>query len=98
MLALTALLIAVGAILAALGTAGFYAVATTAPDPHDLAYTRRMATLGRRLVYTGVPMLTTAHVTLAGPAAGILILVGFLAAASYLTMAPLHRTQEGTAS
>lgn len=92
MLALTAVLMAVGAVLAALGTLGFYTVATTAPDVHDLAFTRRMATLGRRLLYVGVPMLTAAHVSLAGPVAGIIALVGFLAAASYLTMAPLRST------
>lgn len=98
MLALTALLIAVGALLAALGTLGFYAVATTAPDAHDLRHTRAMAATGRRAIYAGVLTLATGHVSLAGPMAGIIAAVGFLAAASYLTSAPLGSTQGGTAT
>lgn len=93
MLTLTAVLIAVGAVLAALGTAGFYAVASTAPDPHDLAFTRRMATAGRRLIYVGVPMLAAGHVNLGGAMGGVLVMVGFVAAGSYLTMAPLRATR-----
>lgn len=94
MAALIALLLTVGTVLAAAGTLGFYAVATTAPDTHDLAFTRRMATLGRRMIYAGMPMLAGSHVSLAGPMAGIVAGVGFVAAASYLTMAPLGSTRE----
>lgn len=95
--ALTVLLLAVGALLAALGTAGFCAVAQTAPDPHDLTYTRAMASIGRRAIYAGVIMLAAGHASLTGPAAGIVAVVGFLAAASYLTRAPINRAQAGAA-
>lgn len=93
MIYLTAALIAVGAILAALGTAGFYAVAATAPDPHDLGFTRHMAATGRRLIYVGIPMLAASHIGFAGPMTSVLAIVGFLAAASYLTNAPLRAPQ-----
>ena len=92
MLTITVLLLAVGALLAALGTAGFYVVATTAPDVHDLAFTKRMAAAGRRLIYAGIPMLAASHIGFAGPMASVLAAVGFLAAASYLTSAPLRAT------
>jgi hypothetical protein len=92
MLLVTILLLAAGALLAALGTAGFYTVATTAPDPDDLGFTKHMATTGRRLIYTGLPMLAASHIGIAGPTASVLAVVGFLAAASYLTSAPLRAT------
>lgn len=91
MLTITILLLTIGSLLVALGTAGFYVVATTAPAVEDLAFTRRMATLGRRLIYIGVPMLAAGHVNLDGMIGAVLVLVGFVAAASYLTRAPLHR-------
>lgn len=97
MLAITLLLLAAGAALAALGTGLFYCVATTAPDVHDLAFTKHMATTGRRLIYTGLPMLAASHIGIAGPIASVLAVVGFLAAASYLTSAPLRATN-GAAS
>jgi hypothetical protein len=98
MVVVTALLITVGALLAAAGTVGFYCVATTAPDPEDLARTRGWATVGRRMLVIGVPMLAAQHVAISGPMLDLVAGLGFLVATSYLTRAPLGRVQGGTVS
>jgi protein-S-isoprenylcysteine O-methyltransferase Ste14 len=90
--ALTVILFVVGVLLAAAGTLGFYVVAHTAPDPDDLSFNRTMASIGRRLIYAGIATIVLAH-----PLLVALAVVGFAAAASHLTKAPL-RARTGAAS
>jgi len=72
MTALAAALLTAGFMLAAFGLAGFCLIATSAPDPADLAHARRLATAGRWCVAAGVLLLLGAHVHIGG-----IVLLGF---------------------
>ena len=91
--ALPVILIALGAFLAALGTSLFCCVASAAPTQDDLRMPRGMATIGRRMVYAGTLMILIPH-----PLMATLALVGFCAAASHLTRAPLRHVARGAAT
>ena len=84
MLALTATLIAVGAILAALGTAGFTIVWQQAPSHEDLQFTRKLATVGRWLTIPGL-CLYAGHYAASGLGLYALLAVTALAMASLIT-------------
>lgn len=79
MLTITALLLTLGALLAAFGTAGF-ALNWQAPDHDSLVYVQALAATGRRCIYAGL-LLAVHH----EPPAALLFALAMLAAASYLT-------------
>jgi hypothetical protein len=83
MLAITVLLLAVGALLAALGTIGF-ALVWQAPSHDDLAMARKTATIGRWLTVPGL-CLFAGHYAAAGPGLYALMLVVALTVASFIT-------------
>jgi hypothetical protein len=93
---ITILLLTVGALLAACGTLGFTAVATTAPHPTDLRIARRIATTGRWASSIGLLALCTSGTALAGATLAAALAVIALAVASILTKAPLHYTPATT--
>jgi hypothetical protein len=83
MLAITVLLLAVGALLAALGTLGFLAV-WQAPAPEELQTARRAATIGRWMIVPGLS-LYAGHFGASGLGLYALLLVTALAMASLIT-------------
>ena len=83
MIYLTALLIAVGAILAAAGTLGFLAV-WQAPSYEDLQFARKAATVGRWLITLGL-CLYAGHYSASGLGLYTLRGVTALAMASLVT-------------
>jgi multisubunit Na+/H+ antiporter MnhG subunit len=96
MLALTALLIAVGAILAALGTLGFLAV-WQAPSSHeDLQFARKAATIGRWLTIPGL-CLYAGHYSASGLGLYALLAVTALAMASLITKTTTRPATTGAA-
>jgi hypothetical protein len=54
MTAITALLILIGTMFASFGTLAFLAIAATSPDPADLGFAKRIATVGRWTAGPGV--------------------------------------------
>jgi hypothetical protein len=83
MLTITLLLLALGALLAAFGTAGF-ALNWTAPDHDSLRFAHLVAKTGRRLAAAGLALYVM-HYSASGLALLALILVAGCALASYLT-------------
>lgn len=98
MIYLTATLIAVGAILAALGTAGFRAVAMTAPDWNDLLIARKTATIGRWATSAGLLLLATGHHAVGGVALLAVCAAIVAAVASILTKARIQDAARGAAA
>jgi hypothetical protein len=86
MLALASILIliAIGALLAAAGTAGFVLVWQQASSAADLGHARVTATAGRWMSAIGLTLFTLHH-TAAGPGLAALLCVAALAVATLLT-------------
>jgi hypothetical protein len=84
MLAITLLLLVLGAVLALFGTAGF-ALNWAAPDHDSLRFAQILAKSGRRLSAAGLALYALAHYGASGPTLIVLIAVGITAAATYLT-------------
>lgn len=81
---LTALLLALGALLAAFGVLGFLGNWTSHPDHDSLRFVQAIATTGRRLTCTGLALYVL-HYTASGPILALLLLAAGLALATYLT-------------
>lgn len=84
MLTITLLLLTLGALLAAFGTAGFLGNWSCAPDYDSLRFVQALATTGRRLTYTGLALYVL-HYSASGPALALLLCATGLALATYLT-------------
>lgn len=97
MTAITVALLAIGAILTAVGTAGFWYVANTAPDPADLQLARRLATAGRWAAGIGLSQICAEPTRPGGIALGALLVVAMLVVASLITKANLGPAPKGAA-
>lgn len=95
MIYLTALLIAVGAILAAAGTLGFLAV-WQAPSHEDLQFARKAATIGRWLTVPGL-CLYAGHYAASGLGLYALLAVTALTMASLITKTTIRPAATGAA-
>jgi hypothetical protein len=91
MTAITIALLTVGAILATVGTAGFWYIANTAPNAADLQLARRLATAGRWAAGIGLSQICAEPTRPGGIALGALLVVAMLAVASLITKAPINR-------
>lgn len=82
----TALLLAVGGVLAVFGVLGFLGN-WQSPDHDSLRYVQALATTGRRLTAAGLALyaLYALHYSASGAALLGLLLAALLAAATYLT-------------
>lgn len=94
---ITITLLVVGAILAAVGTLGFWYIGYTAPDPTDLQLTRRLATAGRWALIIGLSQICAEPAKPGGIALGALFIVAMLVVASLLTKANLAPVRTGAA-
>lgn len=94
---ITITLLTIGAILAAVGTAGFWYVANTAPAAADLQLARRLATAGRWAAGIGLSQICAEPTRPGGIALGGLILVAMLVVASLITRANLAPPPRGAA-
>ena len=83
MFTITVLLLALGAVLALLGTLGFVCV-WQAPSHEELRATRGAATIGRWMATAGLLMYIPSH-TASGIGLAALLLTALVAAASRLT-------------
>lgn len=81
---ITLLMLTLGALFAASGTAGFALVYQQHASTHDLTLARAAATAGRWMSIAGLILFTT-HRAAAGPGLAALLAVAALAVASYLT-------------
>lgn len=79
----TALLLTLGALLAAFGVLGFLAV-WPAADHDSLRFVQALAATGRRSTYTGLTLYVL-HYSASGPALALLLAAAGLALATYLT-------------
>ena len=79
----TALLLTLGALLAAFGVLGFLAV-WAAADHDSLRFVQALATTGRRSTYTGLTLYVL-HYSASGPTLALLLAAAGLALATYLT-------------
>lgn len=95
MIYLTALLITVGAALAAAGTLGFLAV-WQAPSHEDLQFARKAATVGRWLLVPGL-CLYAGHYAASGIGLYALLAVTALAVASLITKTATQPVATGAA-
>lgn len=98
MTAITITLLTIGAILAAVGTAGFWYIGYTAPDPTDLQLTRRLATAGRWALIIGLSQICGEPTHPSGIALGGLLITAMLAVASLITKANVAPAPRGAAS
>ena len=85
MLTITLLLLALGALLAAFGTAGFLGNWTSTPDHDSIRYVQTLAATGRRMAYTGLALYLIHHGLPTGDTLLALACVAGAAAATYLT-------------
>lgn len=97
MTAVTIALLAVGAILTAVGTTAFWYIASTAPAAPDLQLTRRLATTGRWAAGIGLSQICAEPARPGGVALGALLVVAMLAVASLITKANLGPAPRGAA-
>ena len=88
MTALALLLLTVGALLAAFGTAGFLAI-SVAPDPESVRFTKRAATIGRWMATPGVVLYLGHGGSHGTPMISVLLLAALAALASFITKANL---------
>lgn len=98
MTAITIALLAIGAILTAVGTAGFWYIGTTAPAAPDLQLARRLATAGRWAAGIGLSQICAEPTRPGGIALGALFIVAMLVVASLITKANLGPAPRGAAS
>lgn len=94
---ITIALLVVGAILAAVGTAGFWYVAHTAPAAADLQLARRLATAGRWAAGIGLSQICAEPAKPGGIALGALFIVAMLVVVSLITKANLGPAPRGAA-
>lgn len=85
MLAITVVLLAVGALLAALGTIGFLAVIQQPGSDDELKAARKTATVGRWMTLPGLVLYGAHHGAPAGLGVYTLMLIAVLTAATILT-------------
>lgn len=95
---ITITLLTIGAILAAVGTLGFWYIGYTAPDPTDLQLTRRLATAGRWALIIGLSQICGEPAHPSGIALGGLLITAMLAVASLIAKANLGPAPRGAAS
>ena len=91
MLAITLLLLVIGALLAAVGTAGFTIAIHQPASDHELEHARKAATIGRRLAIPGL-CLYAGHYGASGAGLYALMLVVALTMASYITKSTIRPT------
>lgn len=96
MLAITLLLLSLGALLASSGTAGF-ALNWVAPDHDSLRFAQALAKTGRRLAAAGLALYAL-HYSASGLALLALVLVAGCALATYLTATSNTIVPAGAAS
>lgn len=85
MLAITLALLAVGSLLAALGTAGFAITIHQPASGHELESARKAATLGRWMAAPGLLLYGAHHGAPAGPGLYALMLIAALTVATFIT-------------
>lgn len=85
MLTLTVLLLVIGAILAAAGTAGFLAVIHQPASSNELRCARKAATAGRWMLLPGLVLYGAHHGVPAGPGFYAITLASALTVATIVT-------------